>query len=190
MEENVGFLNMFSLYEPPEALESVLSRAAVVAADIDAPNRKVSVAIHSEDYIQREILETVTKEVRAAYGLRKLDLTATHPVSQRDKMTAEDLQWLFVQENSMAIGVLAGAQWTWEGDVLRIKLLHNGKEILLDSIPAVQRVLQEKFAAPATIEVESGTALEGQALLEALEKMRDSMMVDLPKMKQAEKKVQ
>ena len=35
MSESVSLLNMFSLYEPPETLESVLSQAAVVAADID-----------------------------------------------------------------------------------------------------------------------------------------------------------
>ena len=130
MSEQPCFLNMFSAYEPPETLKSALSQAAIVAADIDAPARRVDVVIHSEQYIPRRLLEEASRDICGIYGLNRLEVTATHPVSQREKMDPEDLQWLFVRENSMAMGVLAGAKWSWEGDELVIHLRANGKKIL------------------------------------------------------------
>ena len=181
---------MFSAYEPPETLDSGLSQAAIVAADIDAPARRVDVVIHSDLYISRRVLEDVSRDICGLYGLNKLNITATHPVSQREHMDPEDLQWLFIQENSMAIGVLAGAKWSWDGDELVIGLRANGKKVLEESIPKVQMTLQEKFAAPVSIRIVAGAALEGQALFDAMEKMRGDMITDLPKVVQAKKKEQ
>ena len=190
MSEKACLLNMFSAYEPPESLEGVLSQAAIVAADIDAPARRVTVAVHSEQYIPQRILEQVSLDIQKIYGLSALELTSTHPVSERVKMEPEELQWLFVRENSMAIGALAGAKWNWSGDVLRVQLRANGKKMLEECLPKVQLALQEKFAAPVTIEIEAGEALEGQALFEAMEKMRGNMISDLPKIVQTKKKEQ
>ena len=190
MSEKTLFLNMFSAYEPPETLDSGLSQAAIVAADIDAPARRVDVVIHSDLYISRRVLEDVSRDICGLYGLNKLNITATHPVSQREHMDPEDLQWLFIQENSMAIGVLAGAKWSWDGDELVIGLRANGKKVLEESIPKVQMTLQEKFAAPVSIRIVAGAALEGQALFDAMEKMRGDMITDLPKVVQAKKKEQ
>ena len=190
MSEKTLFLNMFSAYEPPETLDSALSQAAIVAADIDAPVRRVDAVIYSETYIPRRVLEEVSREICGIYGLNRLEITATHPVSQRERMDPEDLAWLFVCENSMAIGVLAGAHWNWEGDELIIQLRANGKKILEESLPKVQSALQEKFAAPVSIRIEAGAALEGQALFDAMEKMRGDMITDLPKVIQTKKKEQ
>ena len=190
MSEKTLFLNMFSAYEPPETLDSALSQAAIVAADIDAPARRVDAVIYSETYIPRRVLEEVSREICGIYGLNRLEITATHPVSQRERMDPEDLAWLFVCENSMAIGVLAGAHWNWEGDELIIQLRANGKKILEESLPKVQSALQEKFAAPVSIRIEAGAALEGQALFDAMEKMRGDMITDLPKVVHEKKKEQ
>ena len=45
MSEQVSLLNMFSHYEPPETLKSVLDQAAVVAADIDPERGRVEVCL-------------------------------------------------------------------------------------------------------------------------------------------------
>ena len=37
---------------------------------------------------------------------------------------------LFVEENSMHRGSLAGAAWTWEGECLKVKLKANGNQML------------------------------------------------------------
>ena len=59
MNEKPFFLNMFSDYAPPEPLESVLSQAAIVAADLDPSARRVCVAIECPQYIPQRLIELV-----------------------------------------------------------------------------------------------------------------------------------
>ena len=123
MEEQIFFLNMFPDYEPPEELYAALSQAAIAAADIDPETRSVHVALHSERYIPQRLLEQVRKDICGLYGLQKLELTATHPESELQKIEPEELMWLFVSRNSMARGSLAGAKWEWNEQNLTVKLL-------------------------------------------------------------------
>ena len=180
MEEQIFFLNMFPDYEPPEELYAALSQAAIAAADIDPETRSVHVALHSERYIPQRLLEQVRKDICGLYGLQKLELTATHPESELQKIEPEELMWLFVSRNSMARGSLAGAKWEWNEQNLTVKLAANGKETLLEHIPSVEKVLRERFAAPVHITVEAGNALEGKALFAATESMRESEIQKLP----------
>lgn len=180
MEEKIYLFDMFRDYEPPEELRSALSQAAIVAADIHPESRSVQVVVHSEQYIPQRILNRIGKEISNLYGLRSLELTATHPASELHKLEPEELMQLFVSRNSMARGSLAGARWTWDDTALTIHLVANGKETLLEHIPAVQNHLRERFAAPVTITVEAGTALEGKALFDAMESMRGSVLESLP----------
>ena len=178
--ENVYLLNMFPDYVPPEELMMALSQAAIVAADIEPDTRSVSVAVHSPEYIPQRFLSTVETDVAALYGLHNLTITATHPKTELHKIEPEELMHLFVSRNSMARGVLAGAKWEWEEENLCIKLLGNGRSILDELIPQIQNQLRERFATPVTITVEAGNALEGKALMEAMESMRGSVMQKLP----------
>ena len=116
MKEQVYFLNMFPDYEPPEALQSVLSQAVIVAADIDPESHSVEVAILCDVYIPMAQLEEVSRELRLSYGLRRLNITATHPAHQLQNVAPEELMGLFVAENYMNRSALAGAQWRWEGE--------------------------------------------------------------------------
>ncbi len=180
MTEKIPFLNMFPDYEPPEELYAALSQAAIAAADIDPASRSVTAAIHSERYIPGRLLNQAVKEIASLYGLRELNITATHPATELHKIEPEELMQLFVNLNSMARGSLAGAKWEWEGEHLTIRLVANGKQTIEENIPTVQNLLRERFETPVTISVEAGKALEGAALFEAMESMRGSMMVNLP----------
>ena len=171
---------MFPDYVPPEELAVALSQAAIAAADIDPETREVSVAVYSPVYIPHRWIALAEKEIAALYGLHRLSITATHPAQELVKIEPEELMHLFVSRNSMARGVLAGAKLQWQACNLNIKLLANGKNILEELIPPIQSQLREQFACPVTISVEAGNVLEGKALLDAMESMRDSMMVKLP----------
>ena len=129
MTDKVYFFDMFSDYEPPETLQSVLSQAAIAAADIDAQHRRISVAVESDSYIPRRLLDQVSKEICAQYGLAGLELMATHPESELHKIETEELRDLFVMRNPMTRGSLARAQWIWDGYDLTVKLAANGKKI-------------------------------------------------------------
>ena len=180
MKQQVFFPNMFPDYEPPEALKSVLSQAAIVAADIDPEERSVEVAIHSETYIPIMDLEQVCQELRLSYGLKHLHITATHPAKELQKVTAEELMHLFVAENSMNRSALAGAQWNWDGDKLTVKLRANGVKELRECVPPVVRNLSQRFDVPVQIEIEAGSTLEGKALFEAMDRMRESYLHTTP----------
>ncbi len=190
MSEQVTFLNMFPDYEPPEALQEALSQAAIVAADINPNTRTVSVALYGETYMPGRLLEQVQKEIAAAYGLDKLEITATYPEAQLTQMEPEDIRDLFIAQNSMSRGSLAGARWEWEGQTLHIYLKANGKDALQEAVPAVTRQLQEQFATPVSISIHAGETLEGQALFDAMKHMRDTVLTDLPKVAIPTKKEQ
>ena len=180
MKEQAYFLDMFSDYEPPEPLKSAISQAAIVAADIDPVGRGVQVAVFSQNYIPRRLLEKAEKDIVDLYGLRYLQIRSTHPAEEICNLEREELLAKFVQQNSMTRGSLAGAQWNWEGSTLTIQLVANGRDTLLECIPVIQRELQEQFGVPVTIQIEAGKTLEGAALFEAMERMRADMVSELP----------
>ena len=144
MQEQIPFLNMFPDYEPPEELEMALSQAAIVAADINPMTRRVDVVIHAERYIPRRILNIAAREIAAVYGLQNLLITSTHPAHQVQFVEPEELMAMFVAENSMAIGILAGAQWEWDGVGFLVRLRGNGKKTLEECLPRVQQILREQ----------------------------------------------
>ena len=180
MTEKIYLLNMFSEYEPPEALQSALSQAAIVAADIDSALGSIHVAAHAEKYIPKRLLDQAAKEISQLYGLRNLTLTVTHPENQLHCIEDAELRDLFVEQNSMNRGSLAGARWQWEGTELTVKLVANGKKELEECVPVVQNTLRERFAAPVIIKIEAGATLEGQALFDAMDSMRFKLMKEKP----------
>ena len=188
MKEKVSFLNMFSDYEPPEPLNSALSQAAIVAADLDPASRRIEVAIHSDTYIPQTQLRIAEQEICSIYGLNELTLTAAFPADQLTKIEHSELMELFVRQNSMTRGSLAGADWKWEGNTLVIHLPANGKKLIEECIPAVRAVLQERFATSVDFRIESEQSLEGQALFDAMEKMRSQMISAIPAAPLAQKK--
>ncbi len=180
MMEKLFLTNMFPDYVPPEELSLAISQAAIAAADIDAQSRAVTVAVHSERYIPRRLLTQAEKDIAARYGLRRVEINAVFPATEREKIEPEELMQLFVSRNSVTRGILAGAQWVWSGDILTVKLRANGKDTLAKLLPQVEHDLREQFAAPVTLHIETGRDLEGQALFEATESIRSAALEHLP----------
>ncbi len=176
----VYLLNMFPDYEPPEALQSALSQAAIVAGDLDPERGYLSLLVHSNHYIPKRLLDFFCRDISALYGLKTMKLESTHPASELHKIEPEELMNLFVSRDSMARGILAGAAWEWNDMLLTIKLLANGKKTLEEHIPAIRQELRERFSANVEIVVETGNALEGQALFDAMQTMRSSIMATMP----------
>jgi len=180
MNEAVLFLDMFSAYVPPEELKSCLSQAAISAAQIDPANRRVEVMLYSQTYLPQRLLQQVTEELRRLYDLKCISIAAKHPAGELAKMDGMELTTLFISRNSMCLGSLAGAQWEWEGQTLRVHLLGNGKKEIEECVPEVCRELKARFDCDITIEVIPGQELAGQALFEATAKLRQEIMLKLP----------
>ena len=180
MKDTVYFLNMFPDYEPPEALKTALSQAAIVAADIDPESRGVTVRIFSPVFISSGLLEKAEDDICELYGLKYMNLLPTFPPEERFNMPPEEVMYAFMSLNSMARATLAGAKWSWEDATLNIQLLGNGKASLEENVRDVEYYLSSLFEIPVTIRIQAGQTLEGQALFDAMESMRGSMMENLP----------
>ena len=190
MKENVLFLNMFALYTPPEPVERLLAQAAIRAAQIDPDRRWVGVELDCPFYIPSRVIRQVSKEICGIYDLQDMEILRHFPASQLKYMEPEELTELFVEENSMHRGSLAGASWNWEGEDLKVQLKANGKRALEESVPAVRRKLSEFCGVSPEITIEAGQDLEGQALYDAMETLRAKRVADLPKVVFQEKKQQ
>ncbi len=180
MENTICFLDMFPDYEPPEVLRGTLSQAAIVAADIDPASRRIAMDIYSDTYISARNLDAVQRDILALYDLRCMELTSKHPAHQLQKIESEELRDLFVKEDSMARGSLAGARWEWEGQRLSVHLKANGKEPLEKCSVKIAQHLSERFGTDVEIQIIAGDMLEGQALFDAMEKLRASMIEEMP----------
>ena len=180
MEEKTYFLNMFSDYEPPESLNSAISQAAIVAADLDPAARKIAMDISCGQYIPQRQWDMICTDICAIYDLRDLQLSVTYPQSLLNQVATEDIMEIFVAENSVNRGSLAGAKWNWEDTTLTVSLHANGKKELEKAVPVVQAKLSQQFGVPVTVVIEAGRALEGKDLFDAMEKMRGEMIAELP----------
>ena len=181
MHQSILFLNMFSLYQPPESLESVLSQVAITAADIDPQKRVISVDLAGEKYIPQRLLEEVEQDICRLYNLKALDINPVFPAGELSKVEQEELMGMFVGINSMTRGTLAGARWSWEGTTLNIHLKANGKAELEECKAVVCNNLTQRFGTNVDIQIIPGESLEGQALFDAMQQIRGDIMRDLPK---------
>ncbi len=188
MNETVTLLHMFPDYEPPEALKNALSQAAVVNARIDAAQRSVSVSLRMPEYLAQRHLDEAARDIQKCYRLSALGISPTFPADQLQKVEAEEITELFVAQNSMARGALAGAEMTWDDTALTIRLPANGKAMLEKAVPQVCARLHDRFGVAVQIQIEAGAALEGQALFEAMDKLRGSVMEQLPQAPQPTRK--
>ncbi len=181
---------MFPQYCPKDDAAELLSAATLAAADIDPLTRKVTAVIHSDAYIPQRLLDEAAEGICAAYGLQGLSIQATFAPSELPNIEPEELMAMFVGVNSMCRGSLAGARWDWQENHLTIRLPANGKAVLEECVPIVRRQLAEKFSASVDITVEAGASLDGQALFDAMAKMREGMLEQIPQSVSVEKKAQ
>ena len=180
MKEKTYLLHMFSDYNPPETLKNALSQAVIVAADLDQYTRKIHIALHNDTYISKKLLDTAAEDICQIYGLKSVTFAPTYPVDELHNMNSEDILGMFVRENATARGLLAGAEWTWEGTTLTISLMANGKKLLEECVPRVQSQINSQFGTEIHIVIEAAKALEGKALFDAMKKMRSDLIKEIP----------
>ena len=188
MNEKVQFWNMFALYQPPEQEAALFAQAAVRAAQIDPVKRTVMVEMEAPGYIPERIIQSVSRQIEAHYGLERLEIYQYFPESELAKLEPGELTAMFVAEDSICRGTLAGAKYEWEGTDLTIRLRANGKDTLEACIPAVQQRLNAMFATQVSVSVVSGKDLQGQALYDAMEKIRSEAVIHQAKPVFVEKK--
>ena len=176
----ISFLNMFPDYDAPESISSAFSEALLVGAQIDPDTRSVQVNIESDKYIPMRYIHAASKGIARVYGLNRVDISCVHPAEALPNLEPEELMYMFMAEDSMARGTLAGARWEWDDTCLDIYLVANGKDALVKCIPAVRRKLFERFLVDVSIRIHSGMELKGKDLFQAMDKMRGSILASGP----------
>ena len=190
MENTVFFLNMFPDYEPPEHLHEMLSQAVITAADISPENRHVQMTVSFPVYVPNRLLQQVSRAIEAIYKLRSMIVLPVFPRRELVNIDAEDLLQMFVEENPICRGILAGAKWDWDNDILNVHLVANGRSVLEACFPAVTRKLFARFGVRVTIALQAGEELEGKALFEHMENLRNAFLRDIPAQAATAKKEQ
>ena len=185
MEQSIPFLNMFSHYKPEPEIASLLSSALVISAQIDPGTQYVFVRVYAPSYVPETVTRRICLNICELYRIHTFDLSFVHPASELSKMEPEALMNLFVAEDSMARGSLAGAGWEWEENTLHVYLRANGKAALEKIAPMVCRKLQERFDTDVTIDFVAGEELQGKALFEEMERMRNQILENLPRQEAA-----
>ena len=176
----VHFLDLFLGYEPPEAIRAEVETLAVEHAGIDREARTISLRLSSGVYITEALLSQMASELKARYGLRRLELSVQYPPEALASFDYRDLYRVFVKAYSPSAAILAGAGYALEGDTLTIHLRANGKNELLPHVPMAERFLFERFGVHKTISVEAHSNLEGKALFEETERIRREAMKSMP----------
>ena len=180
MAELLNFFDMFREYEPDDNLRRMLESTRIIGADIEHSRRHIDVYMNAPEYIPLRYINETAADVCRMYYLKSLNLFISHPSDQLQRIEPEELRDLFVAQNSMARGSLAGAQWEWSGSDLTVRLRGNGKKMLEECAVKVAKGLEERFGCEVKITFEAGNALEGKDLFDAMERLRTEMISDLP----------
>ena len=188
MSEQLYFLDMFSGYEPDDTLRQAIAPLQIVGAELDQAHRYIELTAFSQFYIPWRYIDQVKQDLCQLYLLNGLDILVSFPADQISRIDPEELKWMFVAENSMFRGSLAGAAWDWNGNNLTVKLRGNGKKELEKTAPKICARLKEMFGCEVIITFEAGNALEGKALFDAMERLRSDMISEAPVVAEAPKK--
>ena len=180
MSETIYLSHMFPGFEPSEHLKQGYAQVIVSKAEIDPEHRLVWVAGCSSQYLSDKNKKSLEQELAGFYGLRSVELEIRYPAQLLSCIPAEDLRDLFVAENSVLRGTLAGAQWCWEGQHLTVSLKGNGKDLVEKAAGTICRALSQRFDCEVEISVESGKALEGKDLFDETERLRAHMIAESP----------
>ncbi len=186
--ERILFTDMFSALSPEEEQGRYLSQLQITDAQIDIESRQIDLKLYSPEYIPEASLETLRSELYRIYEIKSLQLQISYPASRLADIGPEELRAMFVTRDSMARGSLAGAQWSWEGSHLTVRLKGNGKKALEEAAVEVSRSLSAMFDTPVTIEIIAGQDLQGQALYDAMEQHRLKIIKERPVMAEPPKK--
>ena len=189
MEKQITFLDVFARYQPQERDRVLLEKVLLRHADLDPAKGIICVEVDCGEYISDRQWKEISDEITFIYGLNELHLNLHYPLEQLQRMEPEELTQIFVEENSMAKGVLAGCKYSWNGTELHIDLRANGKQTIEECKSAVCRKFKHICGEDVTLSIESHKDLQGQELFDAMEAMRTEMISKNPvAIHEAEKK--
>ena len=180
MTNSVPLLQMFFEYSPEEPLRAVLEQAAVCRAEISREERRISLEVRFDRYVPAQDLQALSEGLQARYGIRTVAISPRFPKESAAQMEAAELNRCLIAAYSPAAATLAGCRWEIAEGETMLYLRANGKDALAPYLPVAERQLMERFSLQTKIKVVPGSTVEGEALFEETEKLRQAAMKDIP----------
>ena len=183
MEQKVYFLEMFSEYTPEEAELNIWQQAELKNAQVNPHERSISAVLYAPVYISRETVSRTTAALTGLYGLQKLELQLSFPPEILPQADSRDLVDVLCDVYPAARAILAGSRWELTPETVIIHLVANGKDQLQPYLPRLQDQLEAWFSLRPEIQLDTHSVLEGTALFEETERIRQEAMSSLPAVK-------
>ena len=127
MSERVQLLEMFSLCRPEGELLRAAQGCQVLSASLDQARRSIHLEVEFAHPVEEELQERLSRLLAQAYDLSQVSLC--QPVKElnlTDSWVKERMSQLYPP----AIGLLAGAAYRREGNVLTVGLKNGGSQAL------------------------------------------------------------
>ena len=180
MDQKISLLDMFSDYVPEEELRPVLAQTVVCHADLDASERRITVHLASEIYLNRKTRLLLEQEIKNQYDLHSVRLEAAYPDRLLPDMDFSDLTAILADHYPPATATLAGCVWTVSDDRIDLKLQGNGVAELEPHLIYAERFLHDSFGVEHKIEITAGKQLDAQELFAQTEKLRQEAIKNAP----------
>ena len=180
MENIVYFLDMFSEYTPEEAELNIWKQVELKNAELNPQERSIAADLYGPNYISRETISRTTAALTGLYGLQKLELRLSFPPEAVAQADSRDLVDVLCAVYPASRAILAGSRWELTPESITIHLASNGKDHLKPYLPHLQDKLRAWFSISPEIILDAHGALEGAALFEETERIRQEAMNSLP----------
>ncbi len=174
----VRLLDLFSAYEPEDAVKRRLDDVKVFDAEIDMNRRQVRVTVHLEEYLPLATVRKIEQGIAGAYAIRQMELQPVYDPALLPALPCGDLTLYLSELFAPSISILAGCGFSVSGDTVTVALRSSGKELLSPYLGRTERWLSEMFSRKVHLAVEQDSAADPETLFAATERLR--RQTDLP----------
>ncbi|MBQ4612984.1 MAG: hypothetical protein IJB26_05530, partial [Clostridia bacterium] len=124
------FGSLFGPYLPSDDTYAVLAAGEIENLEIHHASHRLTVQISFADFVSAEALFAAEKSLAKAFGLQN---AAIHPRFPQNALTAQVMPSLVMylkRENVAVNGTFDDAEFSLDGDVLSVRFVHGGVNIL------------------------------------------------------------
>jgi len=154
MEEKIKFNEMFPGLLPAGEAAPLLEETAVLAATVGEKDRSLALTLEGPADLCSH-LEELKAALAESYGLESVTLELAGAGEAEPEALYDACREAFCALYPAARGILAGAEYTTEGESLRILLVNGGKEALFKYADAVAESLRSRFGRVCDLRIES-----------------------------------
>ena len=171
---------LFTEYQPPEALRALLSDAELLRAEIDHESRRVTAQVRFSSYVPLTLLEELQTGISRQYGIAHVVLEPSFPADCAAQMPTEDLTEVIRRAYAPARAILAGCRWERTEAGFAVTLRQNGKAELTPHLRHASEFLARRFGGSWQVTIAGSHEMDAAALMERSEQLRQEAVQQLP----------